>query len=214
MSIEMEIAQEQFLSAGGTAQKALANKWKSGELKRTPDYQEYPKVVRLSRGFQDVECSTETIKGTTVSWTENREMFDEITVHSEDEEERVLAGGKPAAALEEERQGLITRARQHGIKVDMSWSAIRLRRELGEKMDAPEPKDDMADLRDKLARLEEMAAMKAKIATREAQLSRPADDADELRQELIGLGVTVDKRWGIARLREELEKATAPGTAA
>ena len=56
--------------------------------------------------------------------------------------------------------------------------------------------------------------MKAKIATLEAQLSRPADDADELRQELIGLGVTVDKRWGIARLREELEKATAPGTAA
>lgn len=208
---EQEIAQEQFLQAGGSAQRALIAKWKTGEMKHGYEYREYPKLVRISRGFQDIECSTETIKGSTVSWVEHREIFDEITVHSEDEEERVLAGGKPSAALEEERQSLINRCRANGIKVDVSWSTIRLRRELGEKLDAPEPKDDMATLRTKLEQLEEMAAMKAKIAALEAQVMRPADDADDLRQELAGLGITADKRWGLARLREELDKATANG---
>ena len=36
------------------------------------------------------------------------------------------------------------------------------------------------------------------------------DDIREMRAELTGLGVVVDKRWGAARLREELDRATAP----
>ena len=35
-------------------------------------------------------------------------------------------------------------------------------------------------------------------------------EIDALRRDLEAAGVDVDKRWGIARLREELEKATAP----
>lgn len=44
-----------------------------------------------------------------------------------------------------------------------------------------------------------------------APVSAPAP-IDELRAELEAHGVTVDKRWGEARLNEELEKATAPVT--
>lgn len=39
------------------------------------------------------------------------------------------------------------------------------------------------------------------------------EEVVSLRAELESLGVKVDKRWGIARLTEELEKATAPALA-
>ena len=46
-----------------------------------------------------------------------------------------------------------------------------------------------------------------------AQVRRPAvdesfEEAEDLRAELARLGVDVDKRWSLKRLREEMEKAT------
>ncbi len=205
-------AQENFLAQGGLFVNALRDKRARGEIRRPNDgdFFEYPKLLRISEGVQTFERSTETVDRKQKTWTEEREIFREIIVNSEEEEERVLSGGKTTAAAEEERQTLVHRARAFGIKVDPSWTAIRLRRELGDKLDAPEPVDEMAAMKAKLAQLEEMAAMKAKIAALEAQLAKPADDLDELRSELSALGVVVDKRWGAARLREELERATEP----
>ena len=84
---------------------------------------------------------------------------------------------------------------------------MRLRRELGETLNEA-PKDDLSALKEKLAQLEEMAAMKAKIAALEAQLSGGTDEAETLRSELAEAGVKVDRRWSLARLREELDRVT------
>ena len=58
-----------------------------------------------------------------------------------------------------------------GIKVDTAWSAVRLKRELGDKLDAPEPADKMAALSAELANLRKMADMQAEIDALRAQLS-------------------------------------------
>lgn len=36
------------------------------------------------------------------------------------------------------------------------------------------------------------------------------DEREQLRQQLVDLGIDVDGRWGLQRLRDELEAATAP----
>lgn len=212
MSIEGEISQSQYLNMGGSFARAIAQKRKIGELADVYTYREYPKMLRISEGVQDVECSTETIRGTMREWTEKREVFTTIVVHSEDEEERVLSGGKTSAQIEDERQGLILRCRALGLKVDPAWSAVRLRRELGDKLDAPEPENKMVALESELANLRKMAEMQAEIDRLKAQMAAPAE-VDDMRQQLTELGVTIDKRWGASRLREELEAATAPKAA-
>ena len=212
MSIEGELAQTMFLQQGGVLARALGKMKEEGRIDRDYVYREYPKMLRISQGIQDIPRSTEDVKGRTISWAERREVFEEIVVGSEEEEERVLSGGKTSSQIEEDRQGLLRRCVAAGIKADPSWSAVRLRRELGDKLDAPEPADQMDALKEKLARLEEMAAMKAKITALEAQMAaRPADDVDAMRQELAALGIRTDGRWSAARLREELDRATAPG---
>lgn len=210
MSIESEMAQNQFLQMGGIYARALAVKQKSGELAKVYVYQEYPRVLSFDEGEEEIERSTETIKGTTVTWVQKRRKIREVIVHSEEEEERVMSGGKTSPQLEEERQELILRCRTLGLKVDPSWSSVRLRRELGDKLDAPEPRDEMAAMKAKLAQLEEMDAMRQRIADLEAKLTRPTDEAQDIRQQLEALGVVVDRRWGVQRLRDELEAATAP----
>ena len=72
----------------------------------------------------------------------------------------------------------------------------------------------MEALSRQLADLRKMAEMQAEIERLQAKLSAPAGEADDLRSQLETLGVTVDRRWGTSRLREELERATAPGAAA
>lgn len=206
MSIEGKLAQESFLRQGGAFARVVA---KMQELHGDYQYHEYPKMLRLSQGVQAIEIPREDIKGKTWIETVRKEVFDEIVVNSEEEEERVLSGGKTSAQIEQERQELLRRCVGAGIKADPSWSALRLRRELGDKMDAPEPVDEMGSLKQKLAHLEEMAAMKAKIEALEIQLSAKPEDAEEMRRELTSLGVKVDGRWSHARLREELEKATS-----
>ncbi len=51
------------------------------------------------------------------------------------------------------------------------------------------------------------------MAALQAQLAQPVDDTEYLRSQLVALGVAPDKRWGAARLREELDRATAPDAA-
>ena len=212
MSIEVQESQEQFLQRGGCYAIGLAYLRKQGTIPRqgqTPLH-EYPKMLRFSKGFQDVRWETETCDKRQLSGTERKEIFEEIIVYDEAEEERILAGGKTSAQIEEERQALIRRCASAGISVDPTWTAVRLRRELGDAMDAP-PGDEMAMLTAKLASLREMARMRAEIADLEAQLSgAPQEDVATLRSELEALGVMPDKRWGAARLRAELDRATAP----
>lgn len=217
MSIEVEESQSSFLRDGGTYRLGLAYHRKNGTLPRSYTYHEYPKMIRLSDGTREVECSTMTCDKQILKWTETQQVYRDILVHDEAEEERILSGGKTSAQIEEDRQTLIGRCSAAGIRVDPTWSAVRLRRELGEKMDAPEAPDRMAALKEEFARLSEMAALEEKIAGLKAQLAgKPADsdDPDTLRAQLRDLGIEPDGRWKAPRLREELDKATAPSSAA
>lgn len=212
MSVEVQESQELFLARGGCYAIGLAYLRKNGVIPRqgqTP-FHEYPKMLRFSKGFTEVSKSTVTCDKETIRWKENVEQFDEIIVHSEDEEERILKGGRTSAQIEEDRQGLIRKCAAAGISVDPSWTAVRLRRELGEAPEASQG-DEMAALKAKVAQLEELVALRAKVAALEAQAAAPIEDeAESLRSELEGLGVAVDRRWGAARLRAELDRATAP----
>jgi len=212
MSIETELAQTQFLERGGVLARAIAKKQETGEMHRRGAYQfqEYPKMLRISEGIQERHYETETIKGSTRSWTVDEEIFRDVIVHSEEEEERVLSGGKTRDQVEDERQALIAKCRIHGITVDLNWSATRLRRELGEKVDAPDPVDQMAAMRKELEDLREMQRLRKEIDDLKAQLTPQPDDVEELRAQLLALDIKPDNRWGAPRLREELEKATAP----
>lgn len=175
----IQLSQHKFLMAGGAYELPLAQLREKGILPSEYLYQEYPKHVAVGD-----------------------ETF---TVHSAEEEDCVLSGGRSSAQIEDERQVLITKARNAGLRVDPSWSVVRLRRELGEVMD--EPQDDRETLKRRLAELEELAAMKAKIAELEAQVAAPrSSEADELRDRLTAHGVQVDGRWSVKRLRDELEK--------
>lgn len=218
---DIQSAQETFLQQGGLYVHALRNKRKKEKIGQNDylppraEYQDYPKMISLSQGVQKVKGFTLDIDKKRIDWEEEKEVFTEIQVYSEEDEERVLSGGKTSAALEDDRQGLIHRCRAQGIKVDLTWSMVRLRRELGDKLDAPEQPNKMEALEAELAGLRKMAEMQAEIDRLKAQLApAPVEDMDKLRQELADLGVTPDKRWGGARLREEREKATAPGAVA
>lgn len=171
MAIEVELSQQQFLNAGGIFARALIAKQKNGELAKEYEYREYPKMLRLNP--REVEVPHIYYIGAETSpRTEyiTKTVYDEIIVHSEEDEERVLSGGKTSGDLEQERQNLIARARVLGIKVDTAWSAVRLKRELGDKLDAPEPADKMAALSAELANLRKMADMQAEIDALRAQL--------------------------------------------
>lgn len=215
MSIETEMAQQQFLERGGIAARAIARMQENGQMDRRGMYQfrEYPKMLHISEGVQERTYETETIKGAIRSWTVDEEVFRDVIVHSEEEEERVMSGGKTREQVEEERQALIGKCRLHGIVVDMTWSAVRLRRELGEKVDAPDPVNEREKLMLELETLRENQRLRQEIERLKADMAGPGDDVEDMRGQLTGLGISVDKRWGAPRLREELERATAPNAA-
>jgi hypothetical protein len=209
-----------FLLQGGVYRIGLNQMRKDGRLPRHPVHLEYPKMLRISEGIQEFERETETCRNTTIRWTEKKEVFREIIVESEEEEERVLSGGKSSAQLEQDRQLLIQRCHNLSIPVDPNWSAVRLRRELGDKLDEPAEKDPvskMAALENELAMLRKMADMQAEIERLRSSL-QPAPIEDEgvaeLRAQLTALGVAVDGRWSLRRLQAELDRATSPGRAA
>jgi hypothetical protein len=176
MSAAIKLAQNKFLMNGGTYELPLEQLREAGKLARDYVFREYPKSLRISHGFEEVTRTTETCKGKEISWTETREIFEDIIVNSEDEEERVLAGGKTSVQIEEQRQGLLMRCAAMGIAADPSWSAVRLRRELGDALDAPAPGDTMAKLEAELANLRKQAAMQAEIDSLKAQLAGSAND--------------------------------------
>jgi len=218
MPIEVELSQQNFLMQGGIYARVLLDKKKRGEIPAEYVYREYPKMLRIFKGTREVERSTEVGNGSRkVEWTETVEDWDEIIVTSEAEEDRVRAGGKTAPQVEEDRQALIRRCHARHIQVDPSWSATRLRRELGEE-DAPAAPNKMESMQAELDDLRKMADMQAEIERLREQVARGSGDdagvAIELRRQLTDLGVRVDGRWSVVRMREELDKATAPREAA
>lgn len=200
------VSQTQFLNSGGIYAMPLARAREQGLMTEEYVYKEYPKMLRISRGVHEVKSSTQNIQGQTIEWTEEKELFDEIVVDSEEEEERVLAGGKTAAQIEEERVALMVQADQRGIKIDPSWGILRIQRELGAP--APAPADDLAALERRIALLEREAELLGRIKALGG--NEPADETEDLRRQLRGLGVTPDGRWSVERLRREIDTATAP----
>jgi hypothetical protein len=178
MSAAIKLAQNKFLMSGGTYELPLAMLREAGIIPSEYVYREYPKMLRISHGTETVQRKTETCKGTEITWSEDKEIFEDIVVHSEEEEERVLAGGKTSAQIENERQGLIMRCHSMGIPVDPAWTSVRLRRELGDALDAPAPGDNMAKLEAELAALRKMAAMQAEIDALRAQLAGEAEEPE------------------------------------
>lgn len=211
----MRAAQDQFMRSGGVFVATLARMRSEGLIDDGYVYREYPKDIRIVRGKITVQCSTETNKGKTLEWEEIRDDVETITVNSEEEEDRVLNGGKTAAQIEGDRQGLILQAQQRQVKYDPSWSLLRLQRELGIKVadDAPAAFDEVAELRAQVAKAEEALALRRRLAELNAELAAPEDDLTQMRDELGAAGVKVDMRWGAARLRQELERVTAPNAA-
>jgi hypothetical protein len=212
----VEDATTTFLQGGGVFRLGIAQMKKDGRIPRFPVIKEYPKEIKISEGEQTFYRETETCKGTTIKWADTTEVFRTVIVYSEEEEERVLSGGQSSVQIEAARLALIQRCRNLSIPVDPNWSAVRLRRELGDKLDAPEetkPADRMGALQAELDTLRRMADMQAEIDALKARLA-PKDDTDDeataMRAELEALGVKVDGRWSNRRLRDELERATAP----
>lgn len=200
-------SQKQFMNSGGIYAGILEAKYTSGELVRPENYQwaEYPKAIRISKGMKTVHRTTTAIRGKNevdVEWDEEVEDFEDHIVHNEQEEEAVKTGGKSQAQLEAERQQMINDLRGRGIQVDPTWSYVRLQREMG----AMPPREAVEALARKVEVLEREAALKARIAELEALLNAsPVDEIESLRAKLHAAGVEVDKRWGLARLRQELE---------
>ena len=172
---DIQLSQQSFMARGGAYEMPLQILRKAGVIDTDYVYREYPKLIRLSKGIHDVTKTTKDCEGRILTWVESRELFDDIIVKDEAEEERVLAGGKTSKQIEEDRQGLLNRCRQMSIPADPSWSAVRLRRELGDALDAPPPGDNMAKLEAELASLKKMAAMQAEIDALRAQLAKPVD---------------------------------------
>lgn len=207
---QTQLGQHNFLMRGGTYELPLQWLRERGEIASEHVHREYPKMLRLNPREVTKPRVLELCDGTKEKIVETHTIYDDIIVNSEDEEERVLSGGRTSAQLEEDRQGLLLRCRANGIPADPSWSAVRLRRELGDALDAPAPGDNMAKLEAELANLRKMAAMQAEIDALKSQMARPVEDPDALRSELATLGIKADGRWSVARLRDELDRATAP----
>ena len=155
----------------------------------------------------------------TKPWTERRELCDDIQVQSEEEEERVLTGGKTAEQIETERRLMLEQARGRGLQVDPSWGLVKLQNLLGSAPQAEAIAALQRGNEEKAARialLERNAELERRLAELEARLggaprAMPAgDDRDTLRRQLQDLGIEPDMRWGLQRLRDELEAATAP----
>lgn len=211
---EIQLGQQNFLMRGGTYELPLQMLRKAGILADGYEFHEYPKLLRVNPRTVTAPRIIDLCTGAKETVSETRTVYDEIIVNSEDEEERVLSGGKTTVQMEEERQGLLFRCRQNGIPADPTWSAVRLRRELGDALDAPPPNDRMAQLEAELAYERKIAAMEEEITQLKARRLAPAEDPEDLRNELAALGVKVDGHWSMARLREELDRATSPQTGA
>jgi hypothetical protein len=170
-------AQDDFLRRGGGYQLGLTQLRMAGIIGREYVYHEYPKAITIRNGperevmRETISCDKEKIR-----WTEMVPDETTIIVSSEEEEERVLAGGKTSVQIEEDRQGLLAKARSMGLRADPAWSAVRLRKELGETMDTP-PADNVARLEAELAHLRKIEALQAEIAELKARQAVEPDQS-------------------------------------
>lgn len=207
-STPVQNSTHKFLMAGGMYEMPLQMLREKGILPDGYVFHEYPKAIRVNERMEPYRRVVDTADGGKITDEGERLKWDEIVVNSPEEEERVLSGGKTSQQVEEEHQSLLMRAKTLGIHADPKWSIVRLKRELGDEMDKPlaTPADEMARLEAELAMLQKIEAMKAEIASLRAKTT--ADDPDQMRSDLAALGIVADKRWGTARLREELERAT------
>ncbi len=213
----MQDSQRGFLLGGGAYRNALNKMRTDGLLDAEYVYREYPKMLRVNQRTETTKRSVVNVDKEKIEWEETREVWDEVIVNSEEEEERVLNGGKTAVQIEEERQALLATAKQRGVRYDPTWSTLRLQRELGvpTASEAPAAFDEVDELRRQVAKAEEALALRAQLAKLNAGLAEPAivpvdDEVEGLRAQLQSLGVRVDGRWSPARLRQELDRATAP----
>jgi Mitochondrial fission regulator len=167
---EVEVSQSQFLQAGGVMQRALAEKYKKGELTPPGQYvhQEFPKWIRFNPRVEEAERTTETIKGQTLRWAEKKTVYDEFVVASVAQEREVRAAHKRAKVL--------------GIEVQSGWTVERLLEVVGlaevgaEPAEEPETETPAADpATARIAELEaELAALKAQPAAIEIPAPLPA----------------------------------------
>lgn len=192
------LAQSKFLMNGGGYELPMAQMRERGLIPEAGahPYKEYPKALRISLGMGEPTVRrTDSCKGTEIVWTEPpHEMFETIIVHSEEEEERFHATGRTAVQFEEERQGLINRCHSLSIPVDPGWTVVRLRRELGDALDAPAPGNEMAKLEAELAALQRMQAMRAEIASLRAQIAEPEQIEAPIGEPIEELGDTARRR--------------------
>lgn len=117
-----QLANENFLKAGGVYQAAAER----ARIAATPGFQEYPKMIRTHKG-------TRIVRGKDIDNqpTENEvQIYEDIIVESEEEELRVRGGGKSAEQVASDRDALIIRAEQSGVRVDRRWSDDRIRAEM------------------------------------------------------------------------------------
>lgn len=216
MATTVSIAQETFLRGGGIYAKTLEKMRRDGGM-RQDHVHEYPKMLRVNERIERRKHTTRDIDRQIIEWESDDLVYDEVIVNSEEEEDRVLSGGKTAAQIEDEKHELMAQARSRGIRIDPAWGVERMKREIG----APrmlsfqeQPVDDLAAMEEKARQLEEKLAMMERLAALEAKiaaLTAPKhDEADDLRAQLQALGRRVDMRWSVTRLRDELEAATAP----
>lgn len=218
VAVMMQDAQRAFLTSGGAYRNALNQMRTSGQLASEYVFYEYPKEIRIRRGTETVKRSTVSVDKEKIEWDEIREIVDVFIVNSEEEEDRVLSGGKTADEIEQDRQALIAQAKARNLRFDPTWTTLRLQREMGIPVAAEQPAafDEVAELEAQVAKARRAIALRKELDELNAQLAEPAptaaisDDMDSLRTELTALGVRVDGRWSEARLRQELERATAP----
>lgn len=212
----MQEAQHSYLLRGGAFVHALARLRAQGVIAKEGQYvfHEYPKMLHIHRGTEVIHRTAEDVKGKLREWDETVQLVDDILVHSEEEEDRVVNGGKTASQIEADRQTLLGQAKARGVRFDPAWSTLRLQRELGVEMasDKPVAFDELSALREQVDRLEEAARLRARIAELEAETAMlaPSDEVEDMRAQLRTLDVHVDLRWGALRLKQELDRATAP----
>jgi hypothetical protein len=117
-----QLANENFLKSGGVYQAAS----EKARMTAPQGYQEFPKMVRKHKG-------TRIVRGKDIdnNPTENEiDIWEDVEVNSEEEELRVRGGGKSADQVASDRDALILRAEQSGVRVDRRWSDERIRAEM------------------------------------------------------------------------------------
>lgn len=117
-----QLANENFLKSGGVYQAAAER----ARIAAEPGFHEYPMMIRKHKGKRIVRG-----KDIDNQPTENEiDVWEDTIVNSYEEEMRVRGGGKSEDQAVSDRDALILRAEQSGVRVDRRWSDERIRAEM------------------------------------------------------------------------------------